>query len=71
MVESSIAEWGRGSVSVRHRLLKEGALAAEILEKRVWVVRTADAPIRFKSEAIPQEVKERFTAASATGARGD
>ncbi len=70
MVESSIAEWGRGSFSVLHRLLKEGALAAEILEKRVWVVRTADAPIRFKSEAIPQEVKDRFTAASATGARG-
>jgi 4-hydroxybenzoyl-CoA thioesterase len=69
-VESSITEWGRSSFSVRHRLLKEGALAAEILEKRVWVVRTEDAPIRFKSAAIPQEVKEKFSAA-ATGARGD
>jgi 4-hydroxybenzoyl-CoA thioesterase len=69
-VESSILEWGRGSFSVRHRMLKDGALAVEILEKRVWVVRAADAPVRFKSAAIPQEVKERFTT-SATGARQD
>lgn len=70
-VESSVAEWGRGSFSVQHRLMKEGSLAAEIFEKRAWVVRTADAPIRFKSAVIPQEVKERFTAtASATGTRG-
>jgi 4-hydroxybenzoyl-CoA thioesterase len=68
-VESSIVEWGRGSFSVRHCMLKEGTLAVEILEKRVWVVRAADAPIRFKSAAIPQEVKEKFTAA--TGARAD
>lgn len=68
-VESSIREWGRGSFSVRHCLLKEGALAVEILEKRVWVVRAADAPIRFKTAVIPQEVKERFTAA-ATATRG-
>lgn len=71
-VESSIAEWGRGSFSVRHRLLKDDALAAEIFEKRVWVVRTADLPIRFKSAAIPQEVKERFAVTTAaTGARSD
>lgn len=69
-VESSIVEWGRGSFSVRHCMLKEGALAVEILEKRVWVMRTADAPIRFKSAAIPPEVKEKFSAA-ATRARGD
>jgi 4-hydroxybenzoyl-CoA thioesterase len=65
-VESSIAEWGRGSFSVRHRLLKDDALAAEIFEKRVWVVRTAEAPIRFKSSAIPQEVKQKFRATAAT-----
>jgi 4-hydroxybenzoyl-CoA thioesterase len=71
-VESAIAEWGRGSFSVRHRWLKDDALAAEILEKRVWVVRAAEAPIRFKSSVIPQEVKERFAATTAaTGARGD
>jgi hypothetical protein len=52
--------------------MKEGSLAAEIFEKRVWVVRTGNAPIRFKSAAIPPEVKERFTAtAAATGNRGD
>jgi 4-hydroxybenzoyl-CoA thioesterase len=64
LAESSVAEWGGGSFSVRHRLLKDGTLAAEIFEKRVWVMRTTDVPIRFKSAAIPPEVKERFRAAA-------
>ncbi|HEV2116695.1 MAG TPA: thioesterase family protein, partial [Terriglobales bacterium] len=69
--ESSISEWGQGSFSVRHRLLKTDALAAEIIEKRVWVVRTGDAPIRFKSVGIPQEVKARFNGRAAAGTAGD
>ena len=63
-VESSIAEWGRSSFSVRHRLLKADALAAEVFEKRVWVMRAGDTIVRFQSAAIPLEVKERFRASS-------
>ncbi len=63
-VESSIAEWGRSSFVVHHRLLKAEALAAEIFEKRVWVMRAADPTVRFQSAAIPPEVKERFRASS-------
>ena len=66
-VESSIAEWGRGSFSVHHRLMKEQELAAEIFEKRVWVRRTSDAPIRFKAAEIPAEVKEKFRTHAARG----
>ncbi len=64
-VESSIAEWGRSSFLAQHRLLKDDALAAEIFEKRVWVVRAAGTAVRFHSAAIPVEVKEKFRAASA------
>ena len=67
-IQSSISEWGRGSFSVHHRLLKSNALAAEIFEKRVWVVRVADAPIRFKSAAIPQEVKQKLGGSAAATA---
>ena len=65
VAESSIAEWGRSSFSSHHRLFKGEALAAEIVEKRVWVVR-ADGAARFQSAAIPQELKDRFSASAAS-----
>ena len=65
MAESSIAEWGRSSFSVQHRLMKASSAAAEIFEKRVWVVRASNVPVRFQTAAIPQEVKEKFLAAAA------
>lgn len=64
MAESCVAEWGRSSFSVQHRLLKAGGLAAEIFEKRVWVQRTSDAPVRFQAVEIPAAVKEKFCASA-------
>jgi 4-hydroxybenzoyl-CoA thioesterase len=64
-VESSITEWGNSSFIVRHRLMKNGALAVECFETRVWVARAADDPERFESRPIPAEVKEKFGAAAA------
>jgi 4-hydroxybenzoyl-CoA thioesterase len=61
VVESAVAEWGRSSFSVKHQLFKGDILAVEVIEKRVWVVRTADDPVRFKSQSIPREVKEKFS----------
>lgn len=64
-VESSIAEWGKSSFVVRHRLMKGDALAVECFETRVWVARATDDPERFESRPIPVEVKEKFGAAAA------
>lgn len=64
-VESSIADWGKSSFVVRHRLMKGDALAVECFETRVWVARAADDPERFESRPIPAEVKEKFGAAAA------
>lgn len=61
MVESAVAEWGRSSFSVRHRVFKGNILAAELIEKRVWVMRVSDDPVRFKGKSIPWEVKEKFS----------
>ncbi|HEV1996012.1 MAG TPA: acyl-CoA thioesterase [Candidatus Acidoferrum sp.] len=61
MVESRVAEWGRSSFSVHHKLFKGKVLAVEVFEKRVWVKRAADGPMPFKGQTIPEEVKERFS----------
>jgi 4-hydroxybenzoyl-CoA thioesterase len=61
-VESTITEWGRTSFLVCHKILKGDELAAEVREKRVWVARASDEPVRFAAQPIPQEVKNKFSA---------
>lgn len=67
VVESCVSEWGRSSFSVHHKLFKGDVLAVEVFEKRVWVARSAYGPARFKGQAIPQEVKERFSTSPLAG----
>jgi len=59
-IESAVAEFRRSSFDVRHRLMKDGELAVEGFETRVWTVRDPAHPERLKSAPIPDEVKERF-----------
>lgn len=59
-IESQIVQWGRSSFEVEHKLYKDGKLAAEGREKRVWTVRDANSPNGIRSEAVPEEVKARF-----------
>lgn len=60
--ETCIPEWGRSSFQVLHKVYRpNGALALEIFEKRVWVRRVSEEPVKFQSEPIPQEVKARFS----------
>lgn len=61
IVESCVTEWGISSFSVQHKLSKDGTLAVEGFEKRVWTVRVPGDPKRLRSEAIPREVVEKFT----------
>jgi 4-hydroxybenzoyl-CoA thioesterase len=64
VIESCISEWGRSSFSIHHKLFKDDVLAVEVFEKRVWVARTAESaegPVRFKGQVIPQEVKDKFS----------
>jgi 4-hydroxybenzoyl-CoA thioesterase len=60
MVESSVIEWGKSSFIVRHRLTKDGVLAVECCETRVWVGRAEGNPEKLEARSIPSEVKERF-----------
>ena len=59
-LESTVSEFRRSSFDVQHRILKDGALAVEGIEKRVWAGRDPADPLRMRSVAIPAEVIECF-----------
>ena len=59
-VESTVAELGRASFRMQHRLLKGDAVAVEGYEKRVWTGRDPDDAGKLKSRPIPDEVIARL-----------
>lgn len=59
-IETTVLEFRRSSFDVRHRLLKNGNLAVEGFETRVWTVRDPVDPERLRSQPIPPEVIARF-----------
>jgi 4-hydroxybenzoyl-CoA thioesterase len=62
VVASQIAEFGKSRFEVQHRLMKDGQLAVEGFETRVWVGRHPDDPARIKSKPIPDEIITLFGA---------
>lgn len=63
VIETGIVKLGRSSFEVVHRLTKDGELAVECTEKRVWAARDPDDAERIKSQAIPDEVVRRLSVA--------
>jgi 4-hydroxybenzoyl-CoA thioesterase len=62
VVETSVSGIKRSSFSIEHRLLKDGKLAAEAFETRVWVGRDPSDPDKIKSKPIPAEIVESLSA---------
>jgi len=60
VVESTIANIGRSSFEVHHRLTKDGKLAVEGSETRVWVRRQSADSKSIKAHPIPDEVVARL-----------
>jgi 4-hydroxybenzoyl-CoA thioesterase len=56
VVESEVSEWGRSSFTVRHRFLKEGKLALEGFEKRVWAAPHPERPGAIQAQPVPAEI---------------
>ena len=56
VVESEIGEWGRSSFTVRHRLLRDGELALEGVEKRVWAAPHPERAGEIQAQSIPAEI---------------
>ncbi len=61
-IETTVAEFRRSSFVVNHRLMKGEALAVEGIEIRVWAVSDPNDPTRLKSQAIPKNIIDKFTA---------
>lgn len=59
-IRSKITELGRSSLSVKHTLLRDGEIAIEAHEKRVWVVRDGQGGIR--SAPLPDDVRQLLSA---------
>jgi len=55
-IETAITEMKRSSFQVTHHLKKDGALAVEGFETRVWTGRDPADPGRIRSQPIPAEV---------------
>jgi 4-hydroxybenzoyl-CoA thioesterase len=56
VVESEVSEWGRTSFTVRHRVLKEGKLAVEGFEKRVWAAPHPERAGNIQPQPVPAEI---------------
>jgi len=65
VLESFVARWGGGSLTVRHRMLRGEDLCAEGEEARIWAVADAAAEAGFRVGTIPERVKEILPAIEA------
>lgn len=61
-ISSGVSEFRRSSFEVQHRIWKDGELAIEGHETRVWTVQDGRDPSRLRSKPIPASVIERFRA---------
>jgi 4-hydroxybenzoyl-CoA thioesterase len=60
VIESAVTAFRRSSFDIAHRLLKDGTLAVEGFETRVWSGRDPNDPERIKSVPVPAEVIAKF-----------
>ena len=59
-IETALVDCGRDSFRLEHRLSKDGAVAVEAAETRVWLVRDQENPACLKPQPIPAEVRARL-----------
>lgn len=60
VLESHVAEWRERSFLVKHRALLGEELILEGEELRAWVTKHPEDPRRFRTQPIPDEVKQAF-----------
>jgi 4-hydroxybenzoyl-CoA thioesterase len=63
VIETMVTAFRRSSFDVHHRLLKDGALAVEGFETRVWAARDPADPHRIKSRPLPAEIIKKLSGA--------
>ena len=56
-IEVGVSEWGTKSLTVSHRFMKDGKLAVEGWEKRIWSEGDPGAGKKIVTAPIPEEAK--------------
>jgi 4-hydroxybenzoyl-CoA thioesterase len=64
VAESGVTEFRRSSFVLRHQIFRNGVLAVEGFETRVWTGRDPKNPARMKAQPLPREVIERLSKAN-------
>jgi 4-hydroxybenzoyl-CoA thioesterase len=59
-MESYVAEWKRRSFRVEHKFFRDGQLAAEGYEVRVWATRDPSGARPMQAGEIPADIMARF-----------
>lgn len=59
-IESAFTKVGKSSFDIHHKLMKNGELALEGFETRVWVGRDPQDPSKIKSKPIPDDLAAKF-----------
>ena len=62
VIETTITEIRRSSFDIRHRLMKDGELAVEGFETRVWVERDPADPDNIKAKPLPPDMVVKLSA---------
>ena len=62
VIETTVTEIRRSSFDIRHRLMKDGELAVEGFETRVWVERDPADPDKIKAKPLPPEMVAKLSA---------
>jgi len=60
-VESSVTEWRKSSFVITHKFFRNGELAAEGHETRVWAALHPTKTGRLKSLPLPKEIVEKLS----------
>jgi 4-hydroxybenzoyl-CoA thioesterase len=62
VIETTVTEIRRSSFDIRHRLMKDGELAVEGFETRVWVERDPADPDKIKAKPLPPDMVAKLSA---------
>jgi 4-hydroxybenzoyl-CoA thioesterase len=62
VIETTVTEFRRSSFDVRHRLTKDGELAVECIDTRVWAERDPNDPEKIRGVPVPEDVIAKFKA---------
>ena len=62
VIETTITEIRRSSFDIRHQLMKDGQLAVEGFETRVWVERDPADPDKIKAKPLPPDMVAKLSA---------